>query len=211
MKPFSESCEQNKQVILDVIQPLLSACHCLLEIGSGTGQHAVYFSQKMPHLQWQTSDRQSLLPGIQLWLDEYRQSSGNNIQPAIALDVSRQPWPQLSVDAIFSANTLHIMSDSEVVLFFKNIPAVLADNGLVMVYGPFNYQAEYTSDSNRQFDGWLKQRDPKSGIKDFETVNKLAGENGLKILVDYDMPANNRILLWQKETNQSGTGINNKQ
>ena len=200
MKPFSESCEQNKNVILETIKPILSSCQSVLEIGSGTGQHAVYFAQQMPHLQWYTSDRVDALKGIQMWLDEY-QSEGelSNVHSPITLDVTQSQWPDLCVDAIFSANTLHIMGWQEVKMFFERATQVLDANGLMLVYGPFNYQGQYTSDSNRQFDGWLKARDPHSGIKDFSELNDLAIQNGLKILVDYEMPANNRILLWQKK------------
>lgn len=200
MKPFSESCEQNKNVILETIKPILSSCKNVLEIGSGTGQHAVYFAQQMPHLQWYTSDRVDALKGIQMWLDEY-QSEGelSNVHSPITLDVTQSQWPDLCVDAIFSANTLHIMGWQEVKMFFERATQVLDANGLMLVYGPFNYQGQYTSDSNRQFDGWLKARDPHSGIKDFSELNDLAIQNGLKILVDYEMPANNRILLWQKK------------
>lgn len=200
MKPFSESCEQNKSVILETIKPILSSCQSVLEIGSGTGQHAVYFAQQMPHLQWHTSDRVDALKGIQMWLDEYQSEGGlPNVHPPITLDVTQSQWPDLNVDAIFSANTLHIMGWQEVKMFFEQATQVLNANGLMLVYGPFNYQGQYTSDSNRQFDGWLKARDPHSGIKDFSELNDLAIQNGLKILVDYEMPANNRILLWQKE------------
>ncbi|MCU7939008.1 MAG: DUF938 domain-containing protein [gamma proteobacterium symbiont of Bathyaustriella thionipta] len=200
MKPFSESCEQNKNVILEIIKPILSSCKNVLEIVSGTGQHAVYFAQQMPHLQWYTSDRIEALNGIQMWLDEF-QSEGNlkNVHPPVSLDVVQSQWPELSVDAIFTANTLHIMSRYEVQVFFERVPQVLNDGGLLIVYGPFNYQGQYTSDSNRQFDGWLKSRNPQSCIKDFSELNDWAEKSGFKILVDYEMPANNRILLWQKE------------
>lgn len=200
MKPFSESCEQNKNIILETIKPVLSSCNSVLEIGSGTGQHAVYFAQQMPHLQWYTSDRAEALNGIQMWLDEF-QSGGDlkNVHPPVTLDVTQSQWPDLNVDVVFSANTLHIMSWHEVKIFYERVSEVLNHNGLMLVYGPFNYHGQYTSDSNRQFDVWLKNRDSESGIKDFSELNNLAENNGLKILVDYEMPANNRILLWQKE------------
>jgi len=200
MKPFSESCEQNKTAILDIIKPILSASNSVLEIGSGTGQHAVYFAQKMPHLQWYTSDRHDALNGIQMWLDEFQAEGGlQNVHSPVSLNVSQLQWPDLNVDAIFTANTLHIMSWPEVQLFFQRAPEVMNPAGLILAYGPFNYQRQYTSDSNRQFDSWLKSRNPESGIKDFSELNELALNNGLKILADYEMPANNRILLWRKE------------
>ena len=197
MKPFSESCEQNKDVILQVIKPLLETQKHLLEIGSGTGQHAVYFGQALPHLQWQTSDRKEALSGIQMWLDE---SGLNNVHPPLALDVKQSDWPDLEIDAVFMANTLHIMSWDEVQALFNQMSLILQDNGILLIYGPFNYHGQYTSESNKNFDGWLKSRDPKSGVRDFEAVNQLAQKSGLQLQDDYEMPANNRILYWQKKT-----------
>ncbi len=206
MKPFSESCEQNKDVILEVIKPLLTSCAHLLEIGSGTGQHALYFAKAMPHIQWHTSDRKEALSGIQMWLDDSGSSDSgssdsgiSNVHSPFALDVMQSNWPELQVDAIFMANTLHIMHWDEVQTLFKRAPLLLQDNGIMLVYGPFNYHGQYTSESNRQFDGWLKSRDPKSAIRDFTQVNELANQSGLQFQADYEMPANNRILFWQKK------------
>ena len=200
MKPFAESCEQNKEVILNVIKPLLDNSHSLLEIGSGTGQHAVHFAQAMPHLTWYPSDRVESLPGIEMWLDDYRSRgvSLDNVESPFELDVMQTQWPELEVDAIFSANTLHIMNWNEVEMFFQKVPLVLKSGGMILIYGPFNYHGNYTSDSNRQFDGWLKSRDPESGIRDFDDLNELASQNGLQIMADFEMPANNRILCWHK-------------
>ncbi len=196
IKPYSESCEQNKDPILQVIQPLLSKHNQLLEIGSGTGQHAIYFAQAMPHLQWQTSDRDSLLAGIQLWLNEHKEI--HNLKPPIALDVMQAHWPDLEVDAIFTDNTIHIMSLPQVEMFFTKATYLLQNNGIFLAYGPFNYQGHYTSESNQQFDRWLKSRDSQSGIKDFEIINEWAEKNDLQLQADYEMPANNRLLYWQK-------------
>ncbi len=201
MKPFSESCEQNKDVILNVIQPLLTESRCLLEIGSGTGQHAVYFGHAMPHLQWHTSDRsEPSLGGIQMWLDDAAANNVNvaNVHSPFVLDVMQNNWPVTQFDAVFMANTLHIMSLPQVEALFKQAPLLLQKEGLFLVYGPFNYNGQYTSDSNKQFDGWLKSRDPDSGIKDFAVIDELARKSGLKLQADYEMPANNRILCWQK-------------
>lgn len=200
MKPFSESCEQNKDVILDVIKPLLASRKSLLEVGSGTGQHAVYFAQAIPHIEWHTSDRSESINGIQMWLDEYR-AAGHalNVHSPVVLDVAQTAWPELNVDAIFTANTIHIMHWDEVETLFVRAPELLDSGGVMMIYGPFNYNGKYTSASNERFDGWLKSRDSKSGIKDFSDIDKLATENGLQFLTDYEMPANNRILCWQKK------------
>lgn len=194
-KPFAESSEQNKQDILAIIQPLFSKLKRVLEIASGTGQHAVYFSQTMPNLNWQPSDLDSALPGIQSWVNE---SGLANLNQPIALDVSSINWPQQTFDAIFSANSLHIMSQQHVKDLFSNVGRVLNKNGLITVYGPFNYHGQFTSQSNQHFDGWLKSRNSNSGIKEFEWCNDLAENAGFKLIKDYEMPQNNRILVWQK-------------
>ncbi|HFC93204.1 MAG TPA: DUF938 domain-containing protein [Leucothrix mucor] len=194
-KPFADSCQQNQEPILNVIQPLLQHCQTVLEIGSGTGQHAVYFAANMPHLHWQTSDRIEYHQGINLWLQE---SNNPNIYPPIALDVSHDEFPKQPFDAIFTANTLHIMSKDNVSSFFQKMTACMQANSILLAYGPFNYNGKYTSDSNVQFDRWLKSRDINSGIKDFEWLNELANAAGLESVNDYTMPANNRILHWNK-------------
>jgi cyclopropane fatty-acyl-phospholipid synthase-like methyltransferase len=198
MKPFSESCVQNRTPIIHIIKPLLATCETILEIGSGTGQHAVYFSAEMPYLTWYTSDCEQNHSGIQQWLDEAKL---DNIKPPIVLDVCDQPaWQGLdsSFDAIFSANTLHIMSTSHVECFFAEAASILKPQALLIVYGPFNYQGNYTSDSNARFDNWLKQQNPHSAIRDSEWLDELAEKSAMKRIQDYTMPANNRILVWQK-------------
>jgi len=194
MKPFAESCEQNKDVIFSVIQPLLQNFRSLLEIGSGTGQHAVYFAPRLPHLQWQTSELRENHPGIRLWLAE---SQATNILPPVALDVLEDSWPNTSYDAIFSANTLHIMHWPEVEAFFSGAGNILNADGLMLLYGPFNYHGEYSSESNARFDEWLKLRDPQSGIRDIDDLLQLAKLNHLQLVDDIAMPANNRLLCFK--------------
>jgi len=193
-KPFSQACENNQHYIFEKLAPLLAARKRVLEIGSGTGQHAVYFAANMPHIHWQCSDRRENLTGIQAWIDE---SALANLAPPVALDVREIDWPQPKFDAIYSANTLHIMSWHEVELFFSHLRKSLKDDGLLCIYGPFNYNGDYTSASNAGFDSWLKQRDGQSGIRDFEAVNALAEKMGLRLLADHAMPANNHLLIWQ--------------
>ena len=195
-KPYSESCDQNRDPILSVIQPLLSHCKTVLEIGSGTGQHAVYFAEKLPQLMWQTSDRAEYHQGIRQWLDD---ASLANVLAPVALDVRQDKWMEQQFDAVFTANSLHIMHKEDVIALFDHIADVLDTKGLLIVYGPFNYDGKYTSESNARFDVWLKDRDPQSCIKDFEWVDSLANNVGLQLKNDYAMPANNRILCWQKK------------
>ena len=195
-KPFAESCEQNKAVILEVIQPLLQQARRVLEIGSGTGQHALHFAAAMPHLEWYPSDRQEHHTGMRLWFDE---AACNNIQQPLCLDVIRDEWPGLKVDAVFTANTAHIMHWDEVQAMVAGVGQVLEQGGLFLMYGPFNYNHCYTSDSNERFDAWLKQRDPLSGIRNFEDLQDLAALAGMRLARDYAMPVNNRILSWRKD------------
>lgn len=209
-KPHAESCDRNREPILAVLQRYLADARHVLEIGSGTGQHAVHFAAAMPWLQWQASDHPDHLPGIGQWLAD---AGLPNTPPAIALQAvvgdapGLQPPPSLppagdacGYDAVFTANTLHIMGWDNVQALLDGLAAVLAHDGLFIAYGPFNYHGEYTSDSNRTFDGWLKARDPRSGIRDFEAVDALATVQGLVLREDVAMPANNRLLLWQRRS-----------
>ncbi len=195
-KPYAESCDENRQPILQVLRPLFAEVRDVLEIGSGTGQHAVFFAAEMPHLIWHTSDRLENHPGIRAWLAD---SPDNNLEAPIPLDVLADPWPQASYDAVFSANTAHIMGHEEVTAMFRGVAGVLNPGGLFALYGPFNYGGRYTSDSNKRFDQWLKERDPRSCIKDFDALNAMALDLGMELVNDCEMPVNNRILLWRRK------------
>ena len=195
-KPFSPACERNREPILAALRPHFADRRRVLEIGSGTGQHAVHFAAALPQLVWQTSDRAEWLPGIRLWLAE---AGLPNTPPPIGLDVGG-PWPCGRFDAIFSANTLHIMGWPEVEALFAGLPAVLADDARLTIYGPFNYAGRFTSPSNAAFDASLKADDPKRGIRDFEAVDALARSIGFTLVEDLAMPANNRCLSWQRRS-----------
>ena len=190
-KPYSESCDQNKDVILSVIKPVLEEKSAVLEIGSGTGQHAVYFSRHLPHIRWHTSDCSSYLNGINEWIND---ADLPNVVAPVELNVSLSQWPGLDVDVIFTANTLHIMSQLDVNNFFSGAAQLLKAKSCLLIYGPFNYQGGYTSESNKRFDQWLKGRDNMSGIKHFEKTVSLANSHGFFLETDYEMPVNNRIL-----------------
>jgi SAM-dependent methyltransferase len=193
-KPYSEACEENKRPILDVIGPLFREARRLLEIGSGTGQHAVFFAAALPHLIWQTSDCAHNLPGISAWLDE---AALPNLPPSLMLDVTG-PWPDERFDAVFSANTAHIMSEPEVGGMFDGVGRVLAEGGHFALYGPFNIGGRYTSESNARFDAMLRSRDPSMGIRDLDLLIELGRDNGLELIADHPMPVNNRTLVWQR-------------
>ncbi|RUM91310.1 MAG: methylase [Thiomicrospira sp.] len=195
-KPFAQSSDENKHVILKAIHPFLKDRSSVLEVASGTGQHAVYFGENMPHLTWQTSDLMEAHSGIQQWITE---AGLDNVLPPLNLNVSEDNWPNCQYDALFSANSFHIMAKHHVEDFFNNLSQVIEKKGIVMIYGPFNYQGHFTSESNERFDLWLKQRNPQSGIKEFEWCNQLAENAELMLLKDIEMPQNNRILIWEKK------------
>ena len=197
MKPYSDACERNRAPILGVLQQAFAGCKTVLEIGSGTGQHAVYFASQLPDLIWQTSDLPEQHPGIEAWIAE---SGLANIRRPLALDLDNLQWPVVQADAVFSANTLHILSWSGVERMFRGIGRVLRGDGVLVVYGPFNYGGRYSSESNARFDAGLRARDRLSGIRDFEAVERLAGEQNLRLVSDFAMPANNRSLVWRKQS-----------
>jgi len=196
-KPFSQSSENNKDHILLVLKDAFRYANSVLEIGSGTGQHAVHFAQNLSHLNWQPSDLEINLSGIRLWLDEARLP---NIKEPVLLDVNNLPWEVGEFDGVLTANTLHIIAKAEIENLFQGIGQVLKDHGTLCVYGPFNYGGKYTSPSNERFDDWLYRRNPKSAIRDFEWVNSLAENVGLVLVQDHDMPANNRLLEWIRKS-----------
>jgi cyclopropane fatty-acyl-phospholipid synthase-like methyltransferase len=199
-KPHAPASERNREPILAVLREHFAERRHLLEIGSGTGQHAVHFAAALPQLIWQTSDRADNLPGIRLWLNE---AGLANLPPPLEFDVSQAHWPPARFDAIFSANTLHIMSWTEVQRLFEGLPQLLMPDAHLVIYGPFNYAGQFTSDSNAAFDASLKAQVPHRGIRDFEAVDALAQVAGLTLQEDRAMPANNRCLVWRSTQRSS--------
>ena len=195
MKQYSQSCDENREPILGIIREVFSDTYNILEIGSGTGQHAVYFARRLPHLTWQPSDLTENHASINAWRNE---AGLENVLPPIDLNVTAATWPGGKYDGLFSANTLHIMSWEAVQSMFSNIGNLLQTGARCCFYGPFNYSGSFTSYSNRQFDAWLKNRDPASGIRDFEALVDLATANGFELDADNKMPVNNRLLVWKK-------------
>lgn len=194
-KPFSQACENNKHPILNVLTRVLAKQTHVLEIGSGTGQHAIFFAKNLPFLQWQTSDLPINHAGINQWISDFPVP---NIKPPLVTDLTEVQPIYKGIDTIFSANTLHIVSWPLVVNFFKMVEQQLQLNGICCLYGPFNYQGQFTSASNANFDLWLKARDKESGIRDFEAICQLAEKANLSLLEDIEMPANNRMLVFKK-------------
>jgi len=194
MKQYSAACDQNKDPILKVIKPLLLNAKSVLEVGSGTGQHCVYFAKELPHLTWQASDQAMYLPSVSAWIDE---AGLANTPKALELNVDLN-WPDDTYQAIYSANTVHIMSWEMVLNFFKGVGQALEKDGVFILYGPFNYSGQYTSQSNADFDLWLKGNNPLSAIRDFDRLDELAKLHNLILTDDIEMPANNKILVWKK-------------
>jgi len=193
--PFSEACERNKKPILDVIRPNLQMVKSVLEVGSGTAQHAIHFAGEFPDLQWQTSDQKEYLPGIRAQLDN---AQLNNVLLPLTLDVNQSQWipDKKRFPLIYTANTLHIMAWPDVCAFFEGLPQAVTESAQLIIYGPFKYGGQFTSESNAGFDETLRSRGAGSAIRDFEAVNKLAEASGFKLLADYKMPANN--LIWER-------------
>jgi cyclopropane fatty-acyl-phospholipid synthase-like methyltransferase len=196
MLPFSAACERNKDPILDVLRSRFADRGQVLEIGSGTGQHAVHFARALPHLNWHPTEQLAYLADL---TERVKLEGPANLRPPTLLDVRQAVWPLRSVDAMFTANTLHIMSWPEVTALFRGSDGVLALGGALCIYGPFRYAGRYTSDSNLDFDRMLQERDPQSGLRDLEAIVPLARECGLRLDADHDLPANNRLLVFTKD------------
>jgi cyclopropane fatty-acyl-phospholipid synthase-like methyltransferase len=191
MLPFSEACERNKGPILEVLRIAFADRAQVLEIGSGTGQHAVHFAAHLTHLAWHPTEQLAYLPDL---ASRVKLEGTRNLRQPTVLDVKQSVWPLRSVDAIYSANTLHIMGWTEVEAMFRGVDAVLSPQGIVCVYGPFRYDGAYTSASNQDFDRMLQERDPLSGLRDLKELSALAGRHALRLRIDHDLPANNRLL-----------------
>lgn len=196
MNNYSPSSDRNKDAIAEQLKRVLTDCQNVIEIGSGSGQHVMHFARELPHITWQPSDLSDYFDALALNLTLLP----DNILVPQKLDLSQTYWlADVRFDAMFSANCLHIMAWQHVVDFFVRASNQLSCGGLLCVYGPFRYNGAFTSASNANFQQWLTLRDPESGIRDFEAVNQQAANNGFTLLEDVVMPANNQLLIWQKQ------------
>jgi cyclopropane fatty-acyl-phospholipid synthase-like methyltransferase len=195
MKPFSQACENNKQSILEVLVNYFPSQTRILEIGSGTGQHAVYFAEQQSGWQWQTSDRPVNHLGIKTWIAEKQLA---NVLPPVNLDVSQWPWPAIDADQVFSANTCHIMAWPMVTAMLQGVAKLLPDKGYFCLYGPFKVAGCFTSANDERFDAQLRSENPVMGLRAIEDLQQLAADHGLNFIARHNMPANNFILVWQK-------------
>lgn len=195
-KPFAPSCERNQQVILEVLEKYLRPeDKTVLEVGSGSGQHAVFMARHLPNILWQPTDVVANHEGIKMWL---REAGLKNIQPPLVYEVGKNDWPDFKADVVFTANTLHIMSLELVDVFLQDVGQYLKVDGRLMIYGPFKYQGEYTTQSNADFDVWLKNIEPERGIRDFEHISALLQRYNINHVADISMPANNQFLVFEK-------------
>ena len=194
-KPFNPVCERNGPPIVEALARIFADRSRVLEIGSGTGQHAVFFASRLSHLRWQPSDVGAVLPGIQMWVDD---DGGPNVEPPIELDVLSGTWPGVRFDALYSANTLHYMPESGVDALFAGCANAAAPDVVIAIYGPFNRDGAYTSPGNAQLDAWLQEVDPSFGIRDREHVIAVAARYGFTFVEDCLLPANNHLLVWQR-------------
>lgn len=193
--PFSQSCENNKWPILDILQRVFKEPALILEIGTGTGQHAELFAAQMPYLKWQPTDR----PGEhELCRDRLNEAGLPNVEDPLPLDVLDSTWPISRADGAFSANTLHIMGWDGVEALFSRLGSVLPSGGYFCVYGPFNEGGRFTSDSNARFHEHLQSQDPAMGIRDIDDLRTLGEGTGLALIEQCPMPANNQLLVWQR-------------
>ncbi|MEC7181180.1 MAG: DUF938 domain-containing protein [Bdellovibrionota bacterium] len=194
-RPYSPAVDRNKGPIFEVLKEYLMDGNNLLEIGSGTGQHAVFFAEKFPGLTWVTTDVRENLAGIKEWINE---ANLKNIKGPEELKIGTDDFPKKPFDYVFTANTLHIMSWKEGKTLFKLLGKRLREGSLTFFYGPFNKEGKYTSQGNEEFDRSLKERDPRSGIRNFEDVVNAMESFGFKLLKDHEMPSNNRLLVFER-------------
>jgi SAM-dependent methyltransferase len=198
---FSEACERNKQPIAQELERWLPRPARVLEVGSGSGQHSVHFTRQLAQLRWQPSERPGQLAGLQQRIDLEGQSqlaSGSSLADAISLDVSEESWPAGPFDAVFSANTAHIMPAAAVPRLVSGAAAVLRPGGLLLLYGPFSDGGRHSAPSNAAFDAHLRSLDAAMGVRDADWINALAQAAGLASLADVTLPANNRLLVWER-------------
>ena len=194
--PASPACERNREPILACLAPLLATAKRVVEIGSGTGQHAAWFAPRLPHLAWVTTDLPGNHDGIRAWIEA---SGAANLEGPLALDTLQQPWPQLGApDAAFSANTAHIMPEAAVMAMFAGLGDVLPAGAPFCLYGPFIEQGRHTSASNLRFDEELRSRGAGMGVRDTAWLTQVAAVAGFDLEAIEPMPANNRVLVWRR-------------
>ncbi|MDJ0750404.1 MAG: DUF938 domain-containing protein [Woeseiaceae bacterium] len=191
---FAAAAQRNASPILAVLRREFAERNSVIEIGSGTGQHAVAFASEMTHLEWQPSDVAENCPGIRAWLKD---SGIRNVLPPLELDVRYDDAGHNQFDAAFSANTAHIMDKDAVRRMFAVTGKALVSGGSFCLYGPFRIGARFNAPSNAAFDASLRQQSPAMGIRDLETLEAFALSAGMRRERLYAMPSNNYVVLWR--------------
>ncbi len=195
-KPYAISCDRNSAPILEVLKEYLKDYKKLVEMGAGTGQHAIYMAPHFPELEWYLLDQKDRHEGIKTWLHDFPRA---NVKGPIEYSIGENDWPISDCDVVFTSNTLHIVSWEKDLQFFDDLTNALSSGGLFMAYGAFNYNGDFSSESNKKFEEWLKERDPASGIKDFEKVKAELEKRDFELVKDHEMPSNNRLLVFKKK------------
>ncbi len=193
-KPYALSCDKNSEPILEVLKDYLPGHQALLELGAGTGQHAIYMAPHFKNMTWTVADMQDRHEGIQMWIKDFPRA---NVKGPVEYEAGKTPLPDGDFDVVFTANTLHIMSWSHGLQMFDDLQG-LKSEALFVVYGAFNYDGKYSSESNKKFDQWIKDRFPEGGIRDFEKVEEELRQRHFQLVKDHEMPANNRLLIFKK-------------
>jgi hypothetical protein len=194
--PYSPAAERNRQPILEALTPWLTRSRTVLEIGSGTGQHATHLAAGLPQLRWQASELADRLPGLRA---RFALEPLPNLPDPIALDVALGPWPQGPFDTVFTANTVHIMPWHATVAMLRTLPTITTTDALLAIYGPFNDAGQATSESNAQFDQALRAAAAHQGLRDFQAVDALAAEHGFHLQHAHVMPANNLLRIYRRD------------
>jgi cyclopropane fatty-acyl-phospholipid synthase-like methyltransferase len=195
-KPYAEAADRNAAPIMGVLRYELRGCSTLFEIGSGTGQHAVTFAAELPALKWLTSDLEQSHGGIRAWIAD---SGLDNVLEPASFDVLSAEAPAITYDAVYSANTAHIMSYAAVRRMFELVGAMLGEQGVFCLYGPFSRGGAFSTPSNEAFDASLRARNANMGIRDLDDLEGLAGENRMELARVYALPANNLLVVWTRK------------
>ena len=195
MEGFSQAADNNKTPILNTLREWLSNGELVLEIGSGSGQHAIHIANTLSKIRWQPTEHPGVLPILTKNISSF---GSTNILTPQSLDLAAVEWPAESVDCVYAANVIHIVAETLGRKLIETAAEILGAGGLLALYGPFKYQGDFTTTSNAEFDDWLKDRNPKSGIRDFEWVMELAKDSGLTFVEDRSMPANNQFLAFRR-------------
>ncbi|MGB5220944.1 MAG: DUF938 domain-containing protein [Polyangiales bacterium] len=195
-KGFAPAAERNREPILEVLRRVLPASGTVLEIASGTGQHAVFFSERLPQLRWQPSDPAAdALRSIRAWVSE---EARENLLAPIDLDVRSKPWPVARADAMLCINMIHVSPWEASEALFEGAQRLLSADAPLVTYGPYRVHGEHTAPSNAAFDQSLRSRNPRWGVRDIDELSELATRTDFTLEESVLMPANNMTLVWRR-------------